>query len=48
MLVKLDVLFKSVKKEHMRVLTNSNAMTSALVEHAMDTMHKIDGKTQWS
>ena len=29
------------KKEHMRALTNSDAMTSALVEHAMDTMHEI-------
>ena len=29
------------KKEHMRALTNSDAMTSALAEHAMDTMHKI-------
>ena len=29
------------KKEHMRTLTNSDAMTSALAEHAMDTMHEI-------
>ena len=29
------------KKEHMRALTNSDAMTSALAEHAMDTIHKI-------
>ena len=29
------------KKEHMRALTNSDAMTSALAEHAMDTKHEI-------
>ena len=29
------------KKEHIRALTNSDAMTSALAEHAMDTIHKI-------
>ena len=27
------------KKEHMRPLTNTDAMTSALAGHAMDTMH---------
>ena len=29
------------KKEHMQALTNFDAMSSALAEHAMDTMHEI-------
>ena len=31
-------------KERMQALTNSDAMTPALVEHAMDTMHMIAWK----
>ena len=32
---------RSPQEEHMQALTNSDAMTSALTENAMDTMHMI-------
>ena len=41
MLVRLGRTLQVRKKEHMRALTNSDAMTSALAEDAMDTMHEI-------